>query len=163
MWYGILKFKVGAVEVLFLLSLTPSGWLQCERNSGVGEIWAGWKLRPIGLPWTRLRLEISKWTRPPGKKKKNLQDRSHLPMQANYGIDEPVIKFLPNQESRPERNEMEFFIIYSRATVQRVCVNIIYNHFHPSVEQQQQQQPRSLCFSHHSSKWTCFQIDLSTR
>lgn len=47
---------------------------------------------------------------PPPEKK--LQDRSHLPTQANYGIDEPVIKFLLNQESRPERNEMEFFFYY---------------------------------------------------
>lgn len=42
---------------------------------------------------------------------RNRYNRFRPPTKANYGIDELVIKFLPNQESRPEFNEMEFYYV----------------------------------------------------
>lgn len=47
MGYGILKFKVGAVNVLFFISLPSSMVITVERNLvkwGVEEILFGWKL-----------------------------------------------------------------------------------------------------------------------
>lgn len=66
---------------------------------------------------------------------KKLREWFHPPMKANYGMDEQVIRF--SQAKTVGQSLMKWtFIIYSRATVQRMCESIIYNHFHPLGQQE---------------------------